>query len=464
MKSRSSIPLLVLTLVVAGGTVTATAATPRSGECLRAEDFGAVPNDGQDDRVQLQAAINAAQAGPGCLELGPGRFHATRQQIPGANGIPSLRITAPLEFRGAGATATTLAMLGPGTCSGCPSPNPTDWRLLDVTATDVTVSDLTFDGSERVNTQEQTHLLQLTGPTRHVVVERARFALPAHGGSSGGDCVRLLGTPVNRVQDTTIRDTVGVDCDRSFVGVQRGVDGLVVERSESVVVGDQAIDFEPSGASNFAPNPIVQNVLIRQVTLRRGPNAQGANTVTIAGDTAGGLTAPVQNVTLTDSVIEDGGVFVIDAHDVTLSRLNLHSRPGLAQAPVLARNQIRNFRVMDSVIERQAASGDGSAIRIAADTGAAAIDALVSGVRVIQATTGPLVHTTKLARLVISGAQLDYTGPAQNECAVAAVGVPEQRVEQPVLVDVTVTGPLSCAAKVAGPNAGPPVLVRVTGP
>lgn len=466
MRPRSSILLLVMALVVAGSTVTATAATSRLVDCLRAEDFGAVPNDGKDDRVQLQAAIDAAQAGPGCLSLGPGRFHATRQQIPGANGIPSLKITAPLTFRGAGATATTLAMLGPGTCSGCPSPNPTDWHLLDVTggATDVTVSDLTFDGSQRVNTQEQTHLVQLTGPTRHVVIERARFALPSLGGSTGGDCIRLLGTPANRVQDTTIRDTVGVNCDRSFVGVQRGVDGLLVERSESVVVGDQAIDFEPSGAANFAPEPIVKNVLIRQVTLRRGPAAQGANTVTIAGDTAGGLTAPAQNVTLTDSVIEDGGVFVMDADDVTLSGLNLRSRPGLAQAPVLARNQIRNLRVLDTTIERLAASGPGSAIRIAADTDSAAVDALLSGIHVTQATTGPLVHTTKLARLAVSDAQLDYTGPAQDECAVVAVGTPEQRVERTVLTDVTVTGPLACAARVGGPNPGPLVLIRVTGP
>jgi hypothetical protein len=256
---RVASAVLLSLLVIAGA-----AAQVEPGACTRAEDFGAVPNDGIDDRDVLQAAIDAAQAGPHCLQLGAGTFHVTRRQTPGTNSIASLRITGTLALRGQGEGVTTVAMLGPGTCSGCSGfPNPTDWHLLAVTGgTGVSVSGLTLDGSARTNTNEQTHLLQLNGPTQDVLVEHVTFRLPVIGPSSGGDCIRLLGTSTLWVRNTIIRNVTGVDCDRSFVGVQRGVDGLVVESSESMKVGDQAIDFEPSGGPAFECQPIVRNGVI----------------------------------------------------------------------------------------------------------------------------------------------------------------------------------------------------------
>jgi hypothetical protein len=431
-------------------TTGASAAAPTT--CTRAEDFGAVPNDGQDDRVQLQAAIDAAQAGSGCLELGPGTFHATRKPTAGVASIPSLRISRPLVFRGAGQGVTTLAMLGP-------SVNSADWWLLNVTGTaDVTITGLTLDGSQRTNTSEQTHLLQLIGPTEHVVVDHVTFNLPVIGPSTGGDCIRLLGTATDWVRDTTIRDTLGVDCDRSFVGLQRGVDGLVIERSESVKVGDQAIDFEPTGGEAFNCQPVIKNVLMRALTLRRAAT-QGL-TVTIHG--AG--CAVAQNVTLTDSIVEDGTVSVLDAADVTLSRLHLRSQPGNEEATVLARKRVVNLRILDSVIDRLAESGTGAAIRVGNQSGAYPQDVLVSGVRVEQATPGALVATVGLKRLVIVNSQLVYTGPPVANPAVVVCGDATQPAEQPVLIDTTIQGALGGAVTMCGQFTGPPVLIRVTGP
>jgi hypothetical protein len=435
----------------------ATAAAP----CLRAEDFGAVANDAGDDRDALQAAIDAAQAGPRCLDLGAGTFRATRRQTPGAASIASLRITGGLALRGAGRGATVLAMAGPGTCSGCQSfPNPTDWRLVDVTgATGVSIADLTFDGSARTATNEQTHLLQLNGPTEHVVVERADFRLPVIGPNAGGDCIRLIGSATAWVRDTTIRDVTGLDCDRSFVGLQRGLDGVVIERSTSVRVGDQAIDFEPTGGSAFACQPIIRNVLMRQLVLRRATD-RGV-TVSIAGDGC----AVTRGVLLTDSVVDDGGVFLADTQDVTLSGLTLRGLPTNAVPTVRASKRLVNFRILDSVIERAAAGPDPSlALSINGQNGANPTDALLSGVTVRQAAPGPLVRTEELARLVIVGSRFDYTGPPTTAAAVHVSGRGLQAVEPPVLVDTTVTGPLAAAARVAGQVNGTPVLVRVTGP
>jgi hypothetical protein len=452
---------IALTLLLVGGavaTTTTASANQAIDDCVQAEDFGAVPNDGADDRVQLQAAIDAAQAGPRCLAIGPGTFHATRKPTPGAASIPSLRITGTLALRGAGADATVLAMFGSGILPGETAPR--DWRLLDVSgATDVSVSDLSFDGSARTGTGEQTHLLHLTGPTEHVVVERASFTLPVIGPSTGGDCIRLLGEVDKVVRDTTIRDVTGPDCDRSFVGLQRGVDGLVIERSESVRVGDQAIDFEPTNGQSFDCQPTVRNVLMRALTLRR-QTTQGL-TVTIHGDGC----AVADNVTLADSVIEDGTVSILDATNVTLSRLRLTSLPGSSAPTVLARKRIQNLRILDSVIERVAQSGAGnSAVQISNQSGAFPTDVLLSGVRVEQATTGPLISTDGLARLTVLGTQLVYTGPPQNACAVNLVGRAAQPVESPVLVDTSVQGALAAVACVHGIVNGQPVLVRVTGP
>jgi hypothetical protein len=417
-----------------------------------------------DDRIALQAAIDAAQAGPQCLVLGPGRFHATRKQTAGTASIPSLRITGTLALQGEGQGMTTLAMLGPGTCSGCQGfPNPTDWHLLAIgngitSATGVSVRDLTLDGSERTNTNEQTHLLQLNGPTQDVLIEDVSFRLPVIGPNAGGDCIRFLGTPTLWVRDTTIRHTTGLDCDRSFVGVQRGVDGLVVESSESMIVGDQAIDFEPTGGPAFECQPIVKNILMRDLTLRRGTTA--GVTVTIGGDGC----AVAQNVTLTDSVVDDGGVHIIDVRDVTLSRLHLRNPGGTAAPTVHARKRVVNLRILDTVIERLAGTGTGNALKVNAQSGAYPTDVLLSGVRVEQATPGALVRGENLAKLVMVGCQLVYTGPAGTDFAVVVTGDTTQPAQAPVLVDTTVQGALAGAVKMAGQFNGAPVLVRVTGP
>jgi len=446
--------LLAVFLVLAGFAVMTTgAAAVAPTTCTRAEDFGAVPNDGLDDRVELQAAIDAAQAGSGCLELGPGMFHATRKPTAGVASIPSLRISRPLVLRGAGQGVTTLGMLGS-------SVNLADWWLLNVAGTaDVTVTGLTLDGSQRTNTGEQTHLLQLIGPTEHVVVDHVTFNLPVIGPSTGGDCIRLLGTATDWVRDTTIRDTVGVDCDRSFVGLQRGVEGLVVERSESVRVGDQAVDFEPTGGEAFNCQPVIKNVLMRALTLRRAAG-QGGLTVTIHGSGC----AVARNVTLTDSVVEDGTVSILDAADVTLSRLHLRSQPGDEEAPVLARKRVVNLRILDSVIDRVAESGTGASIRVGNQSGAYPTDVLVSGVRVEQATPGALVATVGLKRLVVVNTQLVYTGPPVANPAVVVCGDATQPAEQPVLIDTTIQGALGGAVTMCGQFTGPPVLIRVTGP
>jgi hypothetical protein len=444
---------LMLVLAGCGMSLGDSSAAAVASACVRAADHGAIPNDGIDDRDQLQAAINTAQAGPRCLELGTGRFHATRRPG-GTEGIGSLKITGPLSVRGDGEGVTVLAMLGSGTCSGCPGPK--NWNLLEITgATDVSVSGLTLDGSQRSQTGEQTHLLQLTGPTQHVVIEHVTFNLPIIAGMQGGDCIRLLGKRTALVRDTTVRDTLGVFCDRSFVSLQRGLDGLVIERSESVRVGDQAIDFEPTGGVNC--ETILRNVLMRQLTLRKA-DTTGA-TVTIAG----GNCAIVDSVTLTDSVVEDGNVFILNAHNVTLSQLHLRSVPGSPQVPVLARERIVNLRILDSVIERGADSGPGPAIQIAGADTFRPTDALLSGVRVVSQTPEPLIQTKNLARLVIDDADLIYQGPPVDNAAVHVSADPATPAESPRLEDTTVCGPLASVITTSR-NVGEPVLVNVTGP
>jgi hypothetical protein len=459
-----ALALVALATLAALGTGLAparAAAEPLPGACLRAEDFGAHPNDDGDDRDQLQAAIDAAQAGPRCLVLGPGEFHATRRQTAGTRSIASLRITGPLSLRGAGQGVTSLGMFGPGTCTGCQGfPNPTDWNLLEVTAgaTGVSINDLTLEGTQRTSGNEQTHLLQLTGPTQGVRVERVSFDLPVIGPSAGGDCIRLLGSHTAWVRDTTIRDVTGLDCDRSFVGFQRGVDGVLLERSRSIRVGDQAVDFEPTGGPVFECQPIVRNVTMRDLVLRRTATGQGDRTVTIHGDGC----AVADNVTLADSIIEDGSVSVLDAHHLTLSGLHLRNRT--VTPTLLARKRIVGLQVRDSTIERVAGTGPGSAIVVTGQNGAFPTDVVVSGTHVIQATDGPLVRTEDARQLLVQEARLTYTGPPSDQFTVVVRSNGVTPVDAPVLIDTVIEGDLAGAARVAGPVNGQPVLIRVTGP
>ncbi len=421
--------------------------------CTRPESFGAVADDGEDDRLALQAAIITAQLGPKCLELGLGTYHVT--WLRGDPHNTSLYITGQLDISGAPG-GTTLAMLG--TAIG-PNGNPRGWRLLNITGTDIRVHDLNFEGGGRSGTNEQTHLIQVLAPSDHVTIDHVNMDLPSIGPLTGGDCIRLLGAGdnVDKVRNTTISDVLGAVCDRSFISFQRGVEGVVVADSISVEVGQSPIDFEPTGTSKWECAPSIKDVLIRDSMFGRGADAQGAVTVSISGDGC----SKAENITVERTHVLDGTLHLLDVKNVLLMDLDLKNRIDQVEPVFRAMKRAEGVRLINSRVERLPGSVPGNVITVVAANGALPTDVQLDGVTVIQNVPGIPIEFISGRSLIITKSSCVYQGPAPAPIScVLARGV-EQSVGRPLLVDSTWKGTTS-AARVTGTNDGRPLLVRTT--
>lgn len=390
-----------------------------SSTCVRAEDHGAVADDGMDDRPALQSALTAAIGG--CLELEQGRYHVTRRPELHASAHPSLVVRGPMRISGG-----TLAMLGSGVRPG--ETAPADWTLLQVQSPDVIISGVVFDGSERTVTGEQTHLVQVRGPAERVTIERSSFNLP--GPNQGGDCIRLLGEAAGRIRDVTIRDVRAPACFRSFLGVQRGVHGLVVEQVETTWVGDQAIDFEPTGGPAFNCSPIVSDVVIRHSVFRR--QVDRGITISVAGDDC----ALADDILISDSVIEDGGIDLLDVGRVTLVGLRIENARGFdAQPTLLARKRVDSLVVRDSILVRNLHPLAHPVVQISAQGAGRPTAATFSRVTLDQATARAAIRVESLASLVVRDSEAVYRGGAAGDWAVSG------NATSVTLADVQVVGP-----------------------
>jgi hypothetical protein len=277
--------------------------------CVALDGFGAVASDGLDDQAAIQAALDSS---PGCLQLSAGRYDVARLQGIGTDYRVTLRIDRPVVLRGAGQDLTTLAMMGSGIKDG--TTVPADWVLIGIIngAENVTIEDMTIDGANRWDTNEQTHLVEVSGRSKTTVLQRLTMNLPVIPGvgGSGGDCIRLTGRFDARVYNVTVRDVLATECDRSWMSIQKGVHNVFIYDSTTLRVGDQAIDFEPTGHDQFCANdsePVITNVRMHHLQLFRGELGRGANTVALAGAAA---CAPASGIWFTDNTVGQGGFWL----------------------------------------------------------------------------------------------------------------------------------------------------------
>ena len=133
--------------------VALTAPGPRG--CYDPADFGAKPDDGDDDRVPSQQALDAASVAGGRMCFGPGQWRPSRAPIGTYNRFAALSTHgAHVEIVGAG-LSTVLDV------SGDQGGGTTFVISIDPGAKDVKVKDLTIDTSGMTNTHEQTHAIEI---------------------------------------------------------------------------------------------------------------------------------------------------------------------------------------------------------------------------------------------------------------------------------------------------------------
>ena len=331
---------LVTTAILAG---CGGKSTPKHNPaCFDPVAFGAVVDDGKDDRAALQAAIDAATASRADVCLPAGDLHVTRRPPPGARSIPSLVLAGTdTGIRGVG-DRSRLVMLDQGAEKAM-----RDWWVLQISGSRHVLREFAMDGTSRGITNEQTHLIQILGPADDITIDRVRLTLPEQSISRGGDCIRMLGEATTPVHDVHIHDSRGEACARSFIAFQRYVSRVVIERVKTTAIGGGAIDMEPTGDGS------IHSVVIRTSDLHRGPVARGGFTVALAGTNM----IASRDVVLEDSTIE-AGIWVYNVHGAQIRRNSIYG--GVKDRGLIkVVKDSRDVVIEDNVLERSEIEGDG---------------------------------------------------------------------------------------------------------
>lgn len=396
-------------LLACGGAGTAEP-TPASSAaptvaCVAPESFGAVADDGLDDRVPLQQAMVAAADRGLPLCLPRGTLNVSRR--PGA--IASLVMPSrPLTLRGMGAASRLVAL---------PQFEDIrhDWWILQVSGAGHVLSDFAIDASNRGITGEQTHLIQILGPARDLRLEGLRLTIPMQAGNDGGDCIRLLGDPGRVVEDVVLRRIVGVECERSFIALQRQVRRVLIEEVASVAVGGQAIDMEPTGPG------AIDDVVIRRSRLLRGRIAKGGYTVSLAGSRS----RPSTNLALEDNVIE-AGVQVYRVHHASIIRNEITG--GFAGRGLLKLQQDTQYvSIVGNHLRRS--RGEGAGIELNLHHGTWPQHVTIRDNVIEMAGPGYPVHAEPAVSLVVEGNDITCHPDARAAIYLRGVGAAVASVE-----------------------------------
>lgn len=212
--------------------------------CARAvTEFGAIPNDGGDDRAAIQAWLNACAGTLATLPAGTWDVVTP----PAPRPIAMLTVPAGTSLEGA-ALDVTVRFSGDN--------SRRDWTGFAPTGDGVSVMHLSLVTSFAAGTTvEQTHVVRVTGPVHGFRL--SHFAcdhLPVGGKS--GDCVQFVGySPDRLVYDVEVDHGTFLRTGRSGIAMHSGIRGMLVDGHMTsrfhdnvfISISDQDIDGEGSG-------------------------------------------------------------------------------------------------------------------------------------------------------------------------------------------------------------------------
>ncbi|WP_284740799.1 right-handed parallel beta-helix repeat-containing protein [Amycolatopsis sp. RTGN1] len=412
--------------------VVSAAAVPRAGSgpggCFDPVAFGAVPDDGVDDRVPVQAALDAASAaGGGTVCLGSGRWRVSRAPV------GSYDRFAALSTHGA---HVTLTGTGPGSVLelvGDQQAASVAVLSLDPGASDVTVQRLMIDTSAATNTDEQTHAIAIGSgvcttangtcsmPVTDVTVRDVVFAHPPTPGARKGDCIRVLGnTPATAVKRVTIAGGSFVSCARSGIGVQRNVFSLAVLGNHfGEQIGDTAFDGEATGGD-------------WDDGLRLEGNSFADSTVNFSAS----LTS-YRHATITGNTFAGKGLSLYRTEDVVVAD-NTFDVTALSGAGVVdAQNVATGDKIAGNIIRRHGVAGPG--IRITPHSGGIPAQVTVTGNTIALDGDADGIYGDSVHEIGVRDNDITFTGAAPNGSGVTLQGI-SGPIEDVMITGNTVTG------------------------
>ena len=417
----------IATLSVGTAVVVHAAAVPKagsgSGGCFDPAAFGAVPDDGVDDRVAIQGAIDAATtAGGGTVCVGSGRWRVSRAPVGSYDRFAALSTHgAHVTFSGTG-PGTVLELVGDQQAGAVAVIS------LDPGANDVNVQRLTIDTSAATNTDEQTHAIAIGSgvctvangtcslPVTDVTVRDVVFKHPSTPGVRKGDCIRLLGgTPATAVKRVTIAGGSFISCARSGIGVQRNVFSLAVLGNHfGEQIGDTAFDGEATGGD-------------WDDGLRLEGNSFADSTVTFSAS----LTS-YRNATITGNTFSGKGLSLYRTQDVVVAD-NTFDVTAVSGAGVIdSQNVATGDKISGNIIRRHGVSGP--AIRVTPHSGGIPAQVTITGNTIAADGDADGIYADSVHEIAVRDNDITFTESAPNGSGIALQGISGP------IEDATITG------------------------
>ncbi len=470
--------------------------------------YNAVPDDGQDDRAAIQAAIDyAGTLPPGYRKvcLGYGRFHAKRHPTPGQ--IASLRVPIGVEIYGQGDESTALVMLGTGMHPSFQYA-PGTWLLLWFTggAVEPSVHDLRLEGgTEVVDTEEQTHLFQfghstdakgtrVTGymPQRTwpvdavpcadapngVLCERAEWSAasgigdgqpyPCHGWVDESGIHFGLGAKA-LCRHTTNPDTwtllgwwSGGDCFRYFSEATTPVLRPVLEHANGTDCDRATFSFQRGVVS---PRILYSSGVTRSDSVADSEPSGGGNYTDLyidythfsRGGSGGGATTTwggngllsTGEVNCRGQIIPDGSMRFIDVGTFIIRNCIIDSGLITTDATVDARKRIIDLQIIDSTIRRPVGAPPNAVFNVTHASSAIPFSVTLINTWLEQGTVREVINIASLRNFTMVGGGIRYlAGPwSHPDSAFVIADAIADRVNSIKFVDVSLEAPANSVAE-----------------
>ena len=417
-------------------------AVPGPRGCFDPVDYGAVPNDGLDDRVAAQRAIDDAAINGGDVCFGPGTWDLTRSPAGTYNRFAALSWHAPhVNLRGAGVYATTLKV------SGDQGASAMFVISLDPGSRGSSITDFTIDTTAMTNTDEQTHALAIgTGvctttngtcsmPVADTTVQRVRFNHPVRANERKGDCVALLGNLVTTPTiNTKLLDLDFRACARSGIASQRGVQGLIVSRCyfDGDNIGATMFDGEATGGGWDKGLVVSDNIFVR---------------VAPGGDTYALTMTSQTHYSIAHNMFLGRGLFAYRTTDGVIDGNVIDSVDTLAETGVIELgNQTERVAIANNTARRRGQTG--SVIKLQPHSGGLPTGVAITGNTLLNDTDGPAIFLHSPVDMTVTGNQMIGNGGAASMAVyVAAIS---RQVENLAINSNTIRGMPFAGVRLSG--------------
>jgi hypothetical protein len=433
---------LCLSLLLACNISTSEIASPITS-CSVA-DFGAIPDDGVDDRLAIQSAITA-----GCAKFASGKYDIVTPAVP--RPIAMLTLPVATEMFGDGATPTVLSFSG--------DPQGADWRGIQVNS-GTYIHNLSFVVDMPVaTTREQMHVVRGDGPLIGVTIKYTTCDSPIVAGSKRGDCFQFVGyepnttSPDKRIWDLELSYNTIIRSPRSGIAIHSGVHGTLVDGHYTTRihhnifqdVSDQDIDEEGSYLQDDAPS--IDGLELDHNTFNHIPSPLTSTAVSLVYS---------GHTWMHDNNLNGRGMVVDACYNCDFGDNTIVQSIPTSIAAVVFRRAIHDTTIHDEHYTREASAGVGSVVELSQLVTGYPLDVTIKDYSLIQRAPGNILHSFGSVSLQMKDGVIVYDHPPENptwftmdlsgSSATATTGI--------VINRLTITGPIKAAARISGAYAG----------